>query len=62
MSLGVSGSASASTANKISTGPVAFGSVSANAAPSTPGWVWPVVIAAVAAAGLLGVLFFRRKS
>ncbi len=62
MSLGVSGSASASTANKISTGPVAFGSVSANAAPSTPGWVWPVVIGAVAIAAVVLVMVFRRKT
>jgi hypothetical protein len=57
MSLGVSGSASAESANRISTGPVAFGSVSANAAPSTPSWVWIVLSAAGA---LVAVLLFRR--
>lgn len=57
MSLGVSGSASADTANRVSTGPVAFGSVSANAAPSTPSWIWIVLSAAGA---VIAVLLFRK--
>lgn len=58
MSLGASGSATASTGIKTSIGPVAFGSVNASVGSSTPGWVWPVVMAAAAA--VVALLFFRR--
>ena len=57
MSLGVSGSATADTANKVSTGPVAFGSVSVNGGSSTSSWIW---IALSAAGAVIAVLLLRR--
>lgn len=57
MSLGLSGSASNTTATKQSTGPVAFGSV--NIAPaSSASSLWPML----AAAALIVWYFLKRKA
>lgn len=57
----MSASSSSESANRISTGPVAFGSVSANAGSSTPAWLWPVLAAGAAVVVVVVILLFKKS-